>query len=144
MSTPNDPYGQQPDPNQYPGQQYGGYDPNAQYGAAQYGQTPSYPGQQYPGYPAPPSGEIQDPDNAMGIVGLILAIACCGPIGLVVSWIALKKSKDRGYKNTIALIGTVLGGISSVLIVLIGGFYLVALIIALASADSSSYLMGLI
>jgi len=84
MSTPNDPYGYDP------------YDP--------YGQPPSYPAQgypgaqAYPGYPAPPV-QVDDPDSAMGIVGLVLSVVSCGPIGLVVSWIALNKSKARGFKT---------------------------------------------
>lgn len=110
-----DPYGSPYGNGQYNAGQYGG----AQYGG-QYGQPPSYPGQpypaagQYPGYPVP-NGEMQDPDNAMGIVGLVLNFVCCGPIGLVVSWIALNKSKQRGYKNTVALIGAIIGGVSTVI-----------------------------
>lgn len=162
MSTPNDPYqsGQNPygeDP--FRKDQNGGqYDPNAgQYDP--YGQPPSYPAQpypaaqqypgqqfpgQYPGYPSMPPGEMQDPDNALGIVGLVLNFVCCGPIGLVVSWIALKKSKERGYKNTVALVGAILGGISTALLLIVGIFYLVVLVIAISSADSGTYLMSLL
>ncbi|MGC5025452.1 hypothetical protein ACLQ3K_11920 [Tsukamurella sp. DT100] len=91
MSTPNDPYGHDP-----------------------YGQPPSYPAQPYPayqpypGYP-PPQG-LQDPDQAMGIVGLVLTVFGCYPVGLLVSWIAHRQSRDRGYKNTLATVGMVIGG----------------------------------
>ena len=55
MSTPKDPYC---------------YDP--------YGQPPSYPAQPYPAYQPypcyPPPQGLQDPDQAMGIVGLILSV----------------------------------------------------------------------
>ena len=128
MSTPNDPYGQQPDPNQYPGQQQ----PFA-------GQP--YPGQPYPWQPAPvgPNGErLNDPDNTLGIVGLVLVFVCGGIVGLIVSWIALNKSKQRGYKNTPALIGVILGAIFSVLFVL---WLIFAVVIGIGSASSSSYFL---
>ncbi len=96
MSTPNDPYG---------------YDP--------YGQPPSYPAQPYPSYPGyPPPQGLQDPDQAMGIVGLVLTVLGCYPVGLLVSWIAHRQSRDRGYKNTIATIGMILGGALTALTVL--------------------------
>lgn len=123
MSTPNDPYGYDP------------YDP--------YGQPPSYPAQgypgaqAYPGYPAPPV-QVDDPDSAMGIVGLILTFVCCGPVGLVVSWMALNKSKARGYKNTVALIGTILGGAYTALLVVVILFYAVIFIIALSTSSHST------
>ncbi|TWS20416.1 DUF4190 domain-containing protein [Tsukamurella asaccharolytica] len=92
MSTPKDPHG---------------YDP--------YGQPPSYPAQPYPSYPPhpgyPPPQGLQDPDQAMGIVGLILSVLGCYPVGLLVSWIAHRQSRDRGYKNTLATVGMIIGGV---------------------------------
>ncbi|KXO96968.1 Uncharacterised protein (plasmid) [Tsukamurella tyrosinosolvens] len=115
MSTPNDPYG---------------YDP--------YGQPPSYPAQPYPayqpypGYP-PPQG-LQDPDQAMGIVGLILSVLGCYPVGLLVSWIAHRQSRDRGYKNTLATVGMIIGGVFTGLTLLAvlayGGLFLLMFLIA--------------
>ncbi len=118
MSTPNDPSGPQYGQDPYSANA-GGYDPTAPYGGAgqydPYG-APSYPAAQpFPGYPAPPSGQVDDPDSAMGIVGLVLSVVSCGPIGLIVSWIALNKSKARGFKNTPALIGAILGGVFTLL-----------------------------
>ena len=125
MSTPNDPYG---------------YDP--------YGRPPSYPAQgypaaqPYPGYPVQ-HGDVQDPDNAMGIVGLVLNFVCCGPIGLIVSWMALNKSKARGYKNTVALVGAIIGGISTLLVVLpllvLFAFWVIG-VIALSTSSGTSVL----
>ncbi|WP_248490646.1 DUF4190 domain-containing protein [Tsukamurella sp. PLM1] len=160
MSTPNDPYGQPQDPNQpygqdpfqkpsgqpdYGQQQYG----QQQYGQQQFGQQPYDPqfgqqpyGQPAYGQPAPfgPNGEkIEDPENTMGIVGLILAVACCGLPGLIVSWIALNKSKQRGYKNTLALVGVILGGIATAGIVAYIIFWLV--VVGLASSSSSYFLV---
>lgn len=137
MSTPGDPYGQDP----YAQNQYDGppsYPPA-------YPGYPTYPGgQYYPGQPAAPQGEMQDPDSALGIVGLVLTFACCGPVGLIVSWIALNKSKQRGYKNTVALVGAILGGVYSALLLAVGAFYLVVIIIALSADSSTSSLLGLL
>lgn len=142
MSTPNDPYNQQPDPNQYPGQQpYGQQpDPNQYPGQQQPFAGQPYPGQPYPGQPAPvgPNGErLNDPDNTLGIVGLVLVFVCGGIVGLIVSWIALNKSKQRGYKNTPALIGVILGAIGTVLLVL----WLILGVALAASGSSTSYLL---
>lgn len=149
--NPQDPFNKDP---------YGANDPNAQYNAGQYnageydpyGQAPSYPGQGYPtaqpypggypGYPVP-NGEMQDPDNAMGIVGLVLNFVCCGPIGLIVSWIALNKSKERGYKNTVALVGAILGGVTSAMLLVVVVIYAIIFIVAISSS-SSSYVLSLL
>ncbi|WP_019200887.1 DUF4190 domain-containing protein [Tsukamurella sp. 1534] len=123
MSTPSDPNGPQ-----NPGQPYG-QDPSSPQGPEGYGQ-PQYPGYPQPGYPQPgydqagygqpgygqapvgPNGErINDPNTTLAIVGLVLAVFCSLP-GLIVSIIALNKSKSRGYKNTIALVGIVVGAVS--------------------------------
>ncbi|GAA4403269.1 DUF4190 domain-containing protein [Tsukamurella soli] len=116
-----DPYSQQPYP-QDPYQQ----NPYQQ-GRYQQGQYPQnrYPGygQQYPPAMGPQFGQpvgvkIEDPDNTIGIVGLVLAVVACGVPGLIVSWIALNKSRGRGYKNTCALIGLIIGAVYSVGVIL--------------------------
>ncbi|ADG77381.1 DUF4190 domain-containing protein [Tsukamurella paurometabola] len=100
-----------------------------------YPQHPGYPA--YPGYPVPP-GEHQDPDNALGIVGLILSVAGCSPVGLVVSWIALNKSRQRGYKNTLALVGAIIGGVFTGFLVLVLVFYVVIFALALSTVGATS------
>lgn len=135
MSTPNDPYGQPQDPNQYPGQQ--------QFGQQQpYGQQPY--GQPYPAQgqaPVGPNGEqLSDPDSTLGIVGLILVFVCGGIVGLIVSWIALNKSKQRGYKNTPAKIGVILGAVFTVISIL-AFIAIVATGAMSASVDSTSYFL---
>lgn len=157
MSTPNDPYGQPQDPNQYPGgeQPYGQQPGQPEYPQQPYGQQ-QYPGAPQPGYgqpaygqpgfgqaPVGPNGEkLNDPDNTLGIIGLVLVFVCGGVVGLIVSLIALNKSKKRGYKNTIALIGVILGGIGTVLAVL--WLIIVAIAGVSSSGSTTSNLLSLL
>ncbi|WP_019200888.1 DUF4190 domain-containing protein [Tsukamurella sp. 1534] len=136
MSTPGgqDPY-QPYDPAsaQY-GAQYGGYDPR--FGQYQY----PAPGQPYAGPMPGPNGEPpQDPDSALGIVGLVLSVAACSPVGLIVSWIALKKSKERGYRNTMALVGTIIGAVFTgmALLAVLAYVLIIALFVGVASTAPS-------
>ena len=71
-----------------------------------------------PGYPGQPAG--QDPGRTLGIVGLVLSILGLGcglsaVAGVIVSAIGLNKSKAAGYKNTLALVGLILGVVFIVL-----------------------------
>ncbi|RDH11741.1 hypothetical protein DVB88_10680 [Tsukamurella pulmonis] len=86
-------------------------------------------------------GEVQDPDSALGIVGLVLNFVCCGPVGLVVSWIALNKSKERGYKNTIAMVGAIIGGVYSALLLILGLIYVIIFVVALVAGTSTTALL---
>ena len=69
-----------------------------------------------------------DPGRTLGIVGIVLGAIglCCGVsaiAGLIVSIIGYNKSKNAGYKNTLALVGII---VSAVMIVgggLVGYFY---------------------
>jgi len=95
--------------------QYGAQEP--QYGAPQapqYGgppQAPQYGTQQpggTPGYGAP----AQDPGKTLGIVGLVLSfLGCLSIVGLVLSIVALNKSKKAGYKNGVAVAGIIVGAL---------------------------------
>ena len=102
--APQDPAaGQAPGAPQAP--QYGAPAPAApqapQYGAA----GPVAP----QGYGAP---EQTDPGKTLGIAGLVLSIiGCTSLIGLILSIVALNKSKKAGYKNGIALAGIIVGAI---------------------------------
>ena len=66
-----------------------------------------------PGAPYQQAG-AQDPGKTLGIVGLVLAFVAA-LIGVIVSAIALNKSKKAGFKNTPALIGIIVGSIITVL-----------------------------
>ncbi len=67
-----------------------------------------------PAYNSGPVGPAEDPGKTMGIVGLVLAFLC-SLVGLIVSILAYNKSKAAGFKNTPALIGMIVAGISLVL-----------------------------
>ncbi|MFD6094395.1 DUF4190 domain-containing protein [Oerskovia sp. NPDC060338] len=78
--------------------------PQAPYGAGA-PQAPYTPG----GVPGAPA---QDPGKTLGIVGLVLSIiGCTSLIGLILSIVALNKSKKAGYKNGIALAGIIVGAV---------------------------------
>lgn len=67
--------------------------------------------------PAAPQPSYQptapaDPGKTLGIVGLILSFVAC-VIGLIVSIIAFRSSKKAGYKNTVALVGIIIGAVAT-------------------------------
>lgn len=56
---------------------------------------------------------VEDPGKTLGIVGLILSFFTA-LIGLIVSAVALNKSKKAGFKNTPALIGIIIGALGTI------------------------------
>jgi hypothetical protein len=99
----------------YPQQGY----PQQGYGQQGYGQQ-GY-GQQ--GYGAAPPAE--DPGKTLGIVGLVLSFFTA-IIGLIISIVALRKSKKAGFKNAPALIGIIVGILSTIAAIIIGIVSIVA------------------
>lgn len=71
--------------------------------------------------PAPavpqPSAVPANPGATMGIVGLILSIFFSF-IGIIVSAIALKKSKAAGMTNGVAVAGIIVGVITTIILVI--------------------------
>ena len=82
------------------------------YGQPSYEPQPSY-GQPY-GAPAGPVPPAQDPGRTLGIVGLVLSFLTAA-VGLVVSIVALRRSRKAGHKNGFALAGVVVGGVVTLL-----------------------------
>lgn len=87
-----------------------------------YDQTPGQgpgPSEPPPGSGAAPSGTYyqqpagEDPGKTLGIVGLILSFFTA-IIGLIVSAVALNKSKKAGFKNTPALVGIIIGALGTI------------------------------
>ena len=80
------------------------------------------PQQGYPqqGYQQPyGAGPAEDPGRTLGIIGLVLSFFTA-VIGLIISIVALRKSKKAGFKNTPALIGIIVGVLSTVVALIIG------------------------
>lgn len=71
-----------------------------------------------------PSGDF--PGRTLGIVGLIVSFFA-SLVGLIISIVALKQSKDAGYKNTPALAGIIVGSVTLVLAVIFFATSLAAL-----------------
>jgi hypothetical protein len=128
MSDPHTPSpGDQPpqgDPQQ--GYQQQGYQQQGyqQQGPPQQGPPPqNYPQQGYQqSYGAPPA---EDPGKTLGIIGLVLSFFTA-IIGLIVSIVALRKSKKAGFKNTPALIGIIVGILSTIVAIIIAVVSIIA------------------
>ena len=65
------------------------------------------------------AGPAEDPGRTLGIIGLVLSFFTA-VIGLIISIVALRKSKKAGFKNTPALIGIIVGVLSTVVALIIG------------------------
>lgn len=68
--------------------------------------------------PGPAGPPAQDPGRTLGIVGLVFAFLC-SLVGLILSIVAYTRSKNAGYKNTIALVGIII----SVVGMIVGGIF---------------------
>jgi heme/copper-type cytochrome/quinol oxidase subunit 2 len=66
-----------------------------------------------PQYPAAAQPAASYPGKVLGIVGLIVAIFF-NVIGLIISIIAFVQSKRAGFKNTPALVGIIIGIITTI------------------------------
>jgi hypothetical protein len=55
----------------------------------------------------------EDPGKTLGIVGLILSFFTA-LIGLIISAVALSKSRKAGFKNTPALVGIIIGALGTI------------------------------
>ena len=55
----------------------------------------------------PPSPSSQSP-RSLAVLGLVLACVA-GPVGIVVSVVALLRSRRRGEKDTVAVVGIIVG-----------------------------------
>lgn len=75
------------------------------------------------------------PGKTLGLVGLILAIVVA-PVGLILSIVAQKQSKEAGFPNQLAKIGVILGIVFTVLGI-IGVIINIAAFMALSSQGVS-------
>lgn len=90
----------------------------------------NYPPQNYPaqGYPPQQTATPADfPGKTLGIVGLVLSFFTTF-IGLIVSIVALRQSKKAGFKNTPALVGVIIGIVTTVLAIIFGAIAIVSVV----------------
>ncbi|MEV4417328.1 hypothetical protein [Catellatospora sp. NPDC049609] len=70
--------------------------------------------------PPPPPGSPYEPaktpgpggrDNVQlyGIIGIVTAVACCGPLGILFGWLSMKEARERGQDQTLGKVGFWLG-----------------------------------
>lgn len=140
MSTqpPNDPQGPAPQNDPYgsapQGASYGSASQPDPYGSqgGQYGAAP----QNNPYGTAPGALPADYPGKTLGLVGLILAIVA-PLIGLILSIVARKQSKEAGFPNQLAKIGVIIGAILTALYVI--GIIIYIIFIVAVVANSPTY-----
>ncbi len=64
--------------------------------------------------PPEPGGSPAQPvtrDNAQlyGILGIVLAVICCGPLGILFGWLSMQESKKFGKDQTLGKVAFWLG-----------------------------------
>jgi len=69
---------------------------------------------------APGVAVQEDPGRTLGVVGLVLSVVA-NVIGLIVSIIAFRKSKQAGFNNMMAKVGIVIGAVTTGFGLLMGG-----------------------
>ena len=114
MSDPNQPGG-------YPQQ-----DPPPQNQPPQDQAPPNYPPQGYQ-QPSPGASSGDFPGKTLGIVGLVLSFFTT-IIGLIISIVALRQSKKAGFKNTPALIGIIVGIVTTVFAIIFGAIAIISFV----------------
>ena len=83
--------------------------------------TPQPPEQQ-PIAPQPPASQpptALDPGKTLGIVGFIMAFIGLQLVGLILSIVGFNKSKNAGFKNSLAFVGIILNGVFLALAIII-------------------------
>ncbi|WP_125775575.1 DUF4190 domain-containing protein [Antribacter gilvus] len=73
-----------------------------------------------PSAPVTPANGLaaEDPGKTLGIVGFVLAFLL-SVVGIIVSAIALKKSKEAGFSNGLAKAGIIVGIVVTILYVVV-------------------------
>ncbi|MFU8852993.1 DUF4190 domain-containing protein [Micromonospora sp. SL1-18] len=138
--TSSDPYAAQPPSAPPAAGPYAapGYPPAGDPYAAPSYQAPGYPAPGYPGYGAPSAKT-----NTMAIVALVLALvgfASCitAPIGAILGHVARKQIRETGEQGEgMAKAAIIVGWILTGLLVLLIAVYVVVIIVAINSADTS-------
>lgn len=91
-----------------------------------YGAPQSPPAPQYYGAP------VEDPGKTLGIVGFVLAFLA-PVVGIILSAIAKKKSREAGFENELAKWGLILSIVFTVLSVIAVVLYFLLVVAVLAT-----------
>ncbi len=70
---------------------------------------PPPPGSPYQPAPPPPGPGGRDNVQLYGIIGIVTAVACCGPLGILFGWLSMKEARERGGDQTLGKVGFWLG-----------------------------------
>lgn len=92
---------------------------------------------EFPMTAAETAPQAADPGSSMGIASLVLSLIGFGLLGWIFGAIARKKSRAAGHKNTVALIGMVIGIITTILGVVVVG--LLAVVISIGAIQRSQF-----
>jgi len=82
-----------------------------------------------PNQPAPVPPEGRDNTQLFGILGIVLAVVCCGPLGILFGYLSMQEAKKHGKDDILGKVGfwlgialTALGVIAVILGVCFGAF----------------------
>jgi hypothetical protein len=71
----------------------------------------------------------KDNTQLFGILGIVLAIACCPPLGILFGYLSMQEAKKAGKDDTLGKVGfwlgiamTAIGLIGAILAACLGGF----------------------
>ncbi|MEU8077563.1 hypothetical protein AB0B31_19175 [Catellatospora citrea] len=63
-----------------------------------------------PPYGLPPaSGGGKDLAMIYGIIGIVVAVFCCAPLGILFGWLSMKEARERGADQTLGKVAFWLG-----------------------------------
>lgn len=74
----------------------------------------------------PPSGRSEpagrDNTQVYGVLGIVLAVVCCGPLGILFGYLSMREARRVGKEDTLGKVGFWLG-IAITALALIGGIF---------------------
>ncbi|WP_254548680.1 hypothetical protein [Catellatospora tritici] len=59
------------------------------------------------GVAPPPAGK--DNTQLFGIIGIVTAVACCAPVGILFGWLSMKEAREHGQDQTLGKVAFWLG-----------------------------------
>ncbi len=82
-----------------------------------------------PAAPPPPAAAPRDNTQLYGILGIVIAVICCAPLGILFGYLSMQEAKKFGKDQTLGKVAfwlgialTALGVIAAILAICLGGF----------------------